>query len=396
MTSSDNEVLIKVDNVSKKFCRDFKKSLWYGVKDSASDIFNINRKEPKNELPQLREGEFWANQNISFEVKRGECLGLIGRNGAGKTTLLKVLNGLIKPDTGRIEIKGKVGALIALGSGFNPVLTGRENIYINGSILGLSNKEIDEKLDEIIEFAEVSEAIDSPVRTYSSGMNVRLGFSIATVLNPDVLFIDEVLAVGDTNFRLKCYNQIKKLLPYSAVIFVSHNMFDLCRICTKVLVLKSGEPCYNGALEKGINVYNFLNHDPKKQKFLIHKSKDILEVNVESLDHSSSNLNSSLSLIITVNSKREIGETRVRLIFHDETDSPVAEWDVNNHDAYFLISDGVSILEINVNDIRLRSGNYRIVVAATDPSIQEYIFNIEYGLNIPISNSALIGAAYKI
>ena len=143
----DSDVLIKVDNVSKKFCRDFKKSLWYGLKDTAADILHPKH---KSEDSKLRPSEFWANQNVSFEVKRGECLGLIGRNGAGKTTLLKILNGLIKPDTGSIEIRGRVSALIALGAGFNPILTGRENVYVNGSILGLHKKEIDAKLEEII------------------------------------------------------------------------------------------------------------------------------------------------------------------------------------------------------------------------------------------------------
>ena len=193
----DEDVLIKVDNVSKKFCRDFKKSLWYGIKDTAADVIHPSRRPQES---KLRPSEFWANQNISFEVKRGECLGMIGHNGAGKTTLLKMLNGLIKPDTGSIEMRGRIGALIALGAGFNPILTGRENIYINGSVLGLTRKEIDAKIDDIINFAEIEDAIDAPVRTYSSGMQVRLGFSIASSLDPDILILDEVLAVGDAGF----------------------------------------------------------------------------------------------------------------------------------------------------------------------------------------------------
>ena len=162
--------------------------------------------------PPLRDGEFWAVNDVSFELRRGECLGLIGHNGAGKTTLLKMLNGLIKPDAGSITIRGRVGALIALGAGFNPILTGRENIYINGSVLGLSKKEIDGKIDEIIDFAEIGEFIDSPVQNYSSGMSVRLGFSIASSLSPDVLILDEVLAVGDIGFVIKCLNRVRQLL----------------------------------------------------------------------------------------------------------------------------------------------------------------------------------------
>lgn len=242
MTSTDNKVLIKVDNLSKKFCRNFKKSLWFGLRDTASDIFSINRKEQERELSHLREGEFWANQNISFEVKRGECLGLIGHNGAGKTTLLKMLNGLIKPDTGSIEMHGKVGALIALGAGFNPILTGRENIYVNGSILGLHKKEIEGKLDEIIEFAELEAAIDAPVRTYSSGMQVRLGFAIAAVIiKPKILLLDEVLAVGDFKFRAKCLSRVNELKQSgTSLILVSHIAQQIIQNTDKCLYLHNG------------------------------------------------------------------------------------------------------------------------------------------------------------
>jgi ABC-type polysaccharide/polyol phosphate transport system ATPase subunit len=259
MTSSENEVLIKVDNVSKKFCRDFKKSLWYGLKDTASDIFNFNRKEQEKELAQLREGEFWANQNISFEVKRGECLGLIGRNGAGKTTLLKMLNGLIKPDYGNIQMCGKVGAMIALSAGFNPILTGRENIYVNGSILGIPKKEIDSKISEIIDFAEIEDAIDAPVRTYSSGMQVRLGFAVSAILiRPDVLLLDEVLAVGDTGFRIKCFNAIDTLRLSSAVILVSHSLEHISRVTQRCLVLDNGKNIHLGSTESSLPLYKSL------------------------------------------------------------------------------------------------------------------------------------------
>jgi lipopolysaccharide transport system ATP-binding protein len=250
--SNSEEVLIRVDNVSKKFCRDLKKSLWYGLQDTAAEIFKPSRPGPpclsldeSGEqlplLPPLRPGEFWANSNISFEVKRGECLGLIGSNGAGKTTLLKMLNGLIKPDTGRIVMRGRIGALIALGAGFNPVLTGRENIYVNGSILGLPKNEIKTRLDEIVDFADIADAIDAPVRTYSSGMHVRLGFAVAAVLvRPDILIVDEVLAVGDLEFKVKCLNAIGEMLSRTAVILVSHSMPQIASAATMGLVLKNG------------------------------------------------------------------------------------------------------------------------------------------------------------
>ena len=203
----EKDVLIKVEHLSKKFCKDLKTSLWYGVKDLYSNITGNSK------VRALRPKEFWAVKDINFELRRGECLGLIGHNGAGKSTLLKILNGLINPDEGKITIKGKVGALIELGAGFNPILSGRENIYNNGAILGFTKKEIDNKVEAIIDFSEIREFIDMPVQNYSSGMKVRLGFAVAAQMEPDVLIIDEVLAVGDLGFVLKCFKTIDTILP---------------------------------------------------------------------------------------------------------------------------------------------------------------------------------------
>lgn len=264
-----SEVLVRCENVSKIFCRDLKRSLWYGVRDVASEMLLRDGKSvPKSSAEvTLRKGEFWANRDISFELKRGECLGLIGRNGAGKTTLLKMLNGLIKPDTGRIEMRGRVGALIALGAGFNPILTGRENVFVNGSVLGMSRRGIRDKFDEIVEFAELSDFIDAPVRTYSSGMQVRLGFAVAALLmKPDVFLLDEVLAVGDASFRSKCYQRLGDLVDQAAVILVSHNLDHIHRVCQSGIVLNKGEIYYAGDASEacgrylGIEMANQPNH----------------------------------------------------------------------------------------------------------------------------------------
>jgi lipopolysaccharide transport system ATP-binding protein len=233
---SDSELLVSCQGISKKFCRNLKKSLWYGVKDGVSEIVRGHSSDI------LRKDEFWALDDVSFELRRGECLGLLGRNGAGKTTLLKVLSGLIKPDKGTITLKGKVGGLIALGAGFNGILSGRENIRINGSILGYSREEIEEKMQEIIDFAEIPDFIDAPVNTYSSGMSVRLGFAIAAILTkPDVLLLDEVLAVGDIGFTIKCLNAVREMMKNSAVIFVSHNLQFISQFCTQVMLFESGK-----------------------------------------------------------------------------------------------------------------------------------------------------------
>ncbi|MBC8487085.1 MAG: ATP-binding cassette domain-containing protein [Bacteroidetes bacterium] len=249
-----NEPLVKAENVSKKFCRDLKRSLWYGVKDMGSELMGKRKDNPGNQ--ELRKDEFWAVDDVSFELKRGECLGLIGKNGAGKSTLLKMLNGLIKPDGGRIEMHGRVGALIQLGAGFNPILTGRENIYINGSVLGFSKSEIDKKFDSIVEFSEIGDFIDTPVQNYSSGMKVRLGFAVASHMEPDVLLIDEVLAVGDLGFQIKCINKIIDIKQDTAVIFVSHSMPNIARMTNKILLLNKGNAVYYGNdVAEGIEQY---------------------------------------------------------------------------------------------------------------------------------------------
>lgn len=246
----DKELLIKVDNLSKKFSKDLKTSLLYGLKDLYSN-FRGNKEER-----HLREKEFWALKNISFEVRRGECLGLIGHNGAGKSTLLKILNGLIKPDAGKVKIKGRVGALIELGAGFNGILTGRENIYNNGAILGFTRREINEKLDQIIDFAEIREFIDMPVQNYSSGMKIRLGFAVAAQMEPDVLLVDEVLAVGDISFQLKCFNRIGELRKKGvAIILVSHNLHQITTFSNRGITLSKGNQLYFGQVEKSIEIY---------------------------------------------------------------------------------------------------------------------------------------------
>jgi lipopolysaccharide transport system ATP-binding protein len=247
------DTLIKVEHVSKKFCRSLKRSLLYGLQDLGSEI--LGRQHAHSET--LRADEFWAVKDINFELRRGECLGLIGQNGAGKTTLLRMLNGLIKPDQGRIELRGRVGALIALGAGFSPILTGRENVYVNASVLGLSKREVDARIDEIIDFAEVRDFIDAPVQTYSSGMNVRLGFAVAAVLiKPDILLLDEVLAVGDIGFMIKCLNTVRHLSSDAAVVFVSHDMHYVSAFCTRVVVLEKGSiVCDVASPAEGIDRY---------------------------------------------------------------------------------------------------------------------------------------------
>jgi lipopolysaccharide transport system ATP-binding protein len=246
-----DQVLIKVEGVKKKFCRGLRKSLQYGLQDIAADLLG------RTAAPELRRDEFYAVDDVSFELNRHECLGIIGRNGAGKTTLLKMLNGLIKPDAGRIAVRGRMGALIALGAGFNPILSGRENIYVNGSILGMRKAEISAKMESIIDFAELRDFIEAPVQSYSSGMAVRLGFAIAIHSHPDSLLLDEVLAVGDAAFQAKCYNALSEFRSRGiGFILVSHQLANIGYFCDRVLYLKHGRIAYLGNTQTAIAAFN--------------------------------------------------------------------------------------------------------------------------------------------
>lgn len=229
---------LRVQRLSKKYCRELRRSMAYALRDVVVDSLGLWL-----ERGQLRQGEVWSLQDVSFELESGQCLGLVGANGAGKSTLLKILNGIIKPDCGEVHVKGRVGALIEVGAGFHPQLTGRENVYLNGSILGMSRREVDRQLDSIVDFSGLDGAtFSAPVRTYSSGMIVRLGFAVAIHCDVEVLLIDEVLAVGDMNFQAKCLNAIgQRRKAGQTIVLVSHNLNHVAGWADYCLVLAGGK-----------------------------------------------------------------------------------------------------------------------------------------------------------
>ena len=354
-----SDTLIKVDGVSKKFCRSLKKSLWYGMQDLSNEI--LGRRHGGD--GSLRPDEFWAVDGVSFELKRGECLGLIGRNGAGKTTLLKMLNGLIKPDKGRIEMRGRVGALIALGAGFNPILTGRENIYVNGAVLGLGKREIDAKLDEIIDFAEIVEFIDSPVQNYSSGMQVRLGFAVATALDPDILLLDEVLAVGDVAFRSKCFQRIGKLLQRCAVIFVSHDQAQVLRICDYCIYLKNGQDTASGPPEEVLFRYG---EDSRtavgEEEVFLHPDVTSFSCN---LKDTAVNWGDSIEVTIDLHLKSDlaVGVALLALL-----DGEISVLQTEFTDLVPSPPSAVRRIAVSVGPLHLRGGVYSVAVTLLDES----------------------------
>jgi ABC-type polysaccharide/polyol phosphate transport system ATPase subunit len=201
--------------------------------------------------------EFWALKNVSFEVKQGEVIGIIGRNGAGKSTLLKILSRITEPTEGRIVLRGRVGSLLEVGTGFHPELTGRENIFLNGAILGMSRREISKKFDEIVDFSEVEQFLDTPVKRYSSGMYVRLAFAVAAHLEPDILVVDEVLAVGDTEFQKKCLGKMDEVSRRDGrtVLFVSHNLAAIAEMADRALLLHAGSIAIDGSVTEALSTY---------------------------------------------------------------------------------------------------------------------------------------------
>ena len=340
------------------------------MQDIASDLGFGN---PSHEL---RVDEFWAVKHISFELRRGECLGLIGHNGAGKTTLLRMLNGLIKPDKGRIEIRGRVGGLIALGAGFNPILTGRENIYVNASVIGVSKREVDRKFDEIVDFAGIHEFIDAPVQSYSSGMSVRLGFAVAAILiEPDVLLLDEVLAVGDIGFIIKCLNVVRRLSQNSAVIFVSHSMQAISSFCTRVMVLEQGQ-CLIDTREpaKGINhYYSMIKMERQEWGTGEAKIKNIfLKIGDELLLNPEPQILQGTKAFVVLHLQIQSGHrgAYVDVYVHDEARHPVIIFPVrNNKGEALLFKPGDYQVEIPLGALDLNSGRYSLGLGVRDADL---------------------------
>lgn len=264
-----SKAIIQVQNLSKRYRLGLKEKqaetlVGQVVNLLSSPFKNLMRLSELNKFRKEDDSVFWALKDISFEVKEGDVLGIIGKNGAGKSTLLKILSQITEPTSGKIEIHGRVASLLEVGTGFHPELSGRENIYMNGTILGMTRREIDSKLDEIIDFSGVEKFIDTPVKFYSSGMKVRLGFSVAAHLDPEILIIDEVLAVGDFEFQKKCLGKMEDVSRNQGrtVLFVSHNLGAVSQLCKKGIMIDQGNLIYSGEVQNCINFY--LNKSAKK------------------------------------------------------------------------------------------------------------------------------------
>jgi lipopolysaccharide transport system ATP-binding protein len=254
-----NDTVIAVKGIGKKYrIRHNQTERYSALRDVIADkVWNVFRPKPLGARRPLGVEDFWALKDVSFEVKRGEIVGVIGRNGAGKSTLLKILSRITEPTEGRVEIDGRVGSLLEVGTGFHPELTGRENIYLNGAIMGMKRAEIKRKFDEIVAFADVEKFLDTPVKRYSSGMYVRLAFSVAAHLEPEILIVDEVLAVGDAEFQKKCLGRMGDIASKEGrtILFVSHNMAAVSGLCGRACWLDAGTVVATGSGEKLVREY---------------------------------------------------------------------------------------------------------------------------------------------
>ena len=272
-----SDVVIRVENLSKKYIIGHQKQERYTalrdvVSNGAKSFFQGLTGDRHNEIDDTSE-EFWALKDVSFEIKQGDRVGIIGRNGAGKSTLLKILSRITEPTSGKISIKGRVASLLEVGTGFHPELTGRENVYLNGAILGMDRFDIKKKFEEIVAFAEVEKFLDTPVKRYSSGMYVRLAFAVAAHLEPEILIVDEVLAVGDAQFQKKCLGKMKDVSGEGrTVLFVSHSMPTITSLCSDVILLDKGKVVKIGASSEVI--MHYYSNDVSSPALIIFSEED--------------------------------------------------------------------------------------------------------------------------
>jgi len=309
----EENVVIKVENIFKKYS--LGQPVAGDLRSTFSNIFNRKKQQ------QDEDNEFWALKNISFEVQKGEVLGIIGGNGAGKSTLLKILSRITIPTKGSIEIRGRVSSLLEVGTGFHPELTGRENIFLNGSLLGMKKKEIVTKFDEIVDFSGVEKFIDTPVKHYSSGMYVRLAFAVAAHLEPEILIVDEVLAVGDIAFRKKCLGKMSEVASGGrTIIFVSHNLNSIVKLCKHGLFLENGSVKFAGKIQETVSTY--------LETILLPANTDISLKNRK--DRSGSGLLKFTAIRLMDNNKNEIhtiasGEELLIFLDYELQDSILAD-----------------------------------------------------------------------
>ena len=323
-----SETIISVENVGKSYFIGHEKQRGYA---SIGDILSQKARGISRGLKDTLRGkqlisgneveEFWALKDVNFEVKQGDAIGIIGRNGAGKSTLLKVLSRITEPTKGKITLKGRIASLLEVGTGFHPELSGRENIFLNGAILGMSRAEIKQKFDEIVDFSGVEKFLDTPVKRYSSGMYVRLAFAVAAHLEPEILIVDEVLAVGDAEFQKKCLGKMKDVSEHGGrtVLFVSHNISAVKQLCNRALLMHHGKVLFDSNVQNTINEYLKFNssRESYKNDNDLNMPSQILELSTSKKEYT---YEEDISVTVTLKNNSSDRGLRCNVVFFDTLD----------------------------------------------------------------------------
>lgn len=362
------DVVIRVDGLGKKYRIRHERQRHTTLRDAISDKFaaaarllTSGRASSPQAGKQSTVEDFWALKDVSFAVKRGDVMGIIGRNGAGKSTLLKILSRVTEPSEGRIELNGRVASLLEVGTGFHPELTGRENIYLNGAILGMPRNEIKRKFDEIVAFAEVEEFLDTPVKRYSSGMYVRLAFAVAAHLEPDILIVDEVLAVGDAQFQKKCLGAIREATKDGrrTVLFVSHNLSAVRSLCDRAIVLHGGHKVFDGAIDEALSKYSKISESPAENRRPVDRSKpSILEVRVDEAAASLGHLVLEVEFI----SPWRLDPVLIGAVVHNRHGGPVFGFNTWQNPVASATSASHGIATLRIMDLPLHSDIYSVAI----------------------------------
>lgn len=382
-----SEAVIQVENLGKKYLIGHQRGerpRYTALRDVIADgIRSIGQKvkHPDKALSYANQEEFWALKDVSFEVKQGEVIGIIGRNGAGKSTLLKILSRITEPTTGCVRLKGRVASLLEVGTGFHPELTGRENIFLNGAILGMSKTEINLKFDEIVEFAEISRFLDTPVKRYSSGMHVRLAFAVAAHLEPEILVVDEVLAVGDAVFQKKCLGKMNDVSKSNGrtIFFVSHNMGIINRLCNRCIWLEKGQiqdfkytkDTVENYLQFGKSISPKITFSSDPQKIL--QFREIKLVDGSGAIKSEIPDNETIKVLIDLEAKENVHDIYFGLVIQNSEGINVLFADSRDIQNNFpsTYQHGLHRISLGIPPC-LTTGNYYITLGAATTSLQVY------------------------
>ncbi len=375
-TNQEKPVVLRVSGVGKK----------YVIKNLRTLPENMTRGQKiRYKLSKYEKNDFWALKDINFEIREGERLAIVGRNGAGKSTLLKLISRITEPTEGRIEYYGRIAAMLEVGTGFNMELTGRENVYLNGAILGMSKEDIDERFDGIVEFSEIGDFIDTPVKRYSSGMVVRLAFAVASTMDPDILIVDEVLSVGDMKFREKCLRRMNEIATSGKTILcVSHVMAIVRGLCNRAIVLDHGKMIYDGEVEHAIKLYNGIGEQIKattrdldnlpRPKFQSNKMH-MMSVEVVENTNCIYNWDEPIRFLLRVYARQNTEDVSARVVFTTDSGNSVSVAFLPLH-ADFKAGETRDIY-ISVDRHNLAPGDYKVGLELTQDNPYDMYNNID-------------------